>query len=230
MLVWDLCIIGLIIIICILCNIFKDDKKGIYAEDTYAQVVQVRKEKDKRIEDCISPEDIQYQISSETQHLIDTIEANKAIIKRTIEIADKEVNAAWLNSYEKIIRISTNLDDNLKYHERKNLEQAKFHYYTSLHFRSMIAANITYKECKEIEHNLRQINNLLSSIKKNGNTTGIQKQQIFATKNTLKELRETLYNRVHELNRKTEILRDNVGMECGERGQQWRAERMRHHS
>ena len=225
MLGWDLCIIGLIVIICILCNIFKDDKKGIYAEDTYVQI-----RKNRCIEDCISPEDIQYQISSETQHLIDTIEANKAIIKRTIESADKEVNAAWLNSYEKIIRISTNLDDNLKYHERKNLEQAKFQYYTSLHFRSMIAANITYKECKEIEHNLRQINSLLSSIKKNGNTTGIQKSQIISAKNTLKELREALYNRVHELNRKTEILRDKVGMECGERGQQWRAERMRHHS
>lgn len=225
MLVWDLCIIGLIVIICILCNTFKDDKKGIYAEDTYVQIRE-----NKHIEDCISPEDIQYQISSETQHLIDTIEANKAIIKRTIEIADKEVNTAWLNSYEKIIRISTNLDDNLKYHEQKNLEQVKFQYYTSLHFRSMIAANITYKECKEIEHNLRQINNLLSSIKKNGNTTGIQKSQIISTKNTLKELREALYNRVHELNRKTEILRDKVGMECGERGRQWREERMRHHS
>lgn len=108
--------------------------------------------KNKCIEDCISPEDIQYQISSETQHLIDTIETNKAIIKRTIEIADKEVNVAWLNSYEKIIRISINLDDNLKHHERKKLEQAKFHYYTSLHFRSMIAANITYKECKDFDH------------------------------------------------------------------------------
>lgn len=71
-----------------------------------------------------------------------------------MELDDKEVNAAWLNSYEKIIRISTNLDDNLKYHKQKNLEQVKFQYYTSLHFRSMIAANITYKECKE-EHTNR---------------------------------------------------------------------------
>lgn len=186
--------------------------------------------KPQRIEDCASTEDIQYQISSETQRIIAAVEANKDMIKSAMVAANKEVNTAWLNSYEKVINISANLDENLRYHAKNNLVQSKLHYYTSLHFRSMIAADIVHKEYCEIDANFNDINNLIVTIAKTGNTTGLSKAQIFSAKDALKELRKAFLDRVHELNKETATLRDKIGRECGERGARWREERMRNHS
>lgn len=186
--------------------------------------------KSQHIEDCISSEDLQYYISSETQRIIDTVETSKDMIKSAIVAANTEINTAWLNSYEKVIKVSANLDENLKHHAKNDLVQSKFHYYTSLHFRSMTAANIVYKEFCEIDSNFNDINNLIVTIAKNGNTTGLSKAQIFSTKDTLKELRKVFLDRVHELNEQTATLRDKIGRECGERGHRWWEERMRNHS
>ena len=202
----------------------KINRDSLYVDSTYAHVC-----KPQRIEECVSLEDIQYQISSETQSIITTIETSKDKIKSAIAAANKEVNVAWLNSYEKVIKISANLDENLRYYAKNNLVQSKFHYYTSLHFRSMIAADIVYKEFCQIDANFNDINNLIVTIAKNRNMTGLSKVQIFSAKDALKELRKVFLNRVHELNKETAILRDKIGLECGERGRRWREERMRNH-
>lgn len=225
MIFWVLLIIILALVIFILSKKGKTNKNSLYVDNTYAHV-----RKPQRIEDCVSAEDIQYQISTETKRIINTVETSKAMIKSAMVAANKEVNTAWLNSYEKVIKISANLDENLRYHAKKNLVQSKFHYYTSLHFRSMIAADIVYKEFCEIDANFNDINNLIVTIAKKGNTTGLSKRQIFSAKDTLKELRKIFLNRVHELNKETATLRDKIGRECGERGRRWREERMRNHS
>lgn len=222
---WALLIILLILIIFIFSRKRKTDNNSSYENNTYTPV-----RKPQRIEDCVSREDIQYQVSSETQRVIATVEASKDMIKSAMVAANKEVNTAWLNSYEKVIKISANLDENLRHHAKNNLVQSKFHYYTSLHFRSMIAADIVHKEFCEIDANFNDINNLIVTIAKTKNTTGLSKAQIFSAKDALKELRKVFLNRVHELNKETAILRDKIGRECGERGRRWREERMRNHS
>ena len=221
----DFIIIIFVLIIFILIKKRKTNSDSSYVNNTYTPV-----RKPQRIEDCVSTEDIQYQISSETQRIIDTVEASKDMIKSAMVTANKEVNTAWLNSYQKVIKISANLDENLRYYAKNNLVQSKFHYYTSLHFRSMIAADIVHKEFCEIDANFNDINNLIVNIAKNRNTTGLSKAQIFSAKDTLKELRRVFLNRVHELNKETATLRDKIGRECGERGRRWREERMRNHS
>ncbi len=225
MIFWALLIIFLILIFFIFSRKRKTDNNSSYVNNTYTPV-----RKPQRIEDCISREDIQYQISSETQRVVATVKASKDMIKSAMVAANKEVNTAWLNSYEKVIKISANLDENLRYHAKNNLVQSKFHYYTSLHFRSMIAADIVHKEFCEIDANFNDINNLIVTIAKTKNTTGLSKAQIFSAKDALKELRKVFLNRVHELNKETAILRDKIGRECGERGRRWREERMRNHS
>ena len=175
----------------------------------------------KRIEDCISQDDIQYQISYETQRVLSVVEGNKSIIKKAMKVAGHNINTAWLNSYEKVIKISTNLDKNLKFYSDRNLEYSKFRYYTSLHFRSMCAADITYREFKKIDSNFQEINELIVRMSKTKNNRGLSKAQIYSAKDALKELRKTFLNRVHELNHETEKLRDKIGKECGERGKKW---------
>lgn len=225
MIFWALLVLFLIFIIFVYTKKRKADISSSYVNNTYTPT-----HKPKRIEDCVSTEDIQYQISSETQRVIATVESSKNIIKSAMVAANKEVNTAWLNSYEKVIKISANLDENLRYHAKNNLVQSKFHYYTSLHFRSMIAADIVHREFREIDANFNDINNLIVTIAKTRNTTGLSKAQIFSAKDALKELRKVFLNRVHELNKETAILRDKIGKECGERGRRWREERMRNHS
>lgn len=225
MIFWALLIIFLILLIFIFSRKRKTDNNSSYVSNTYTPV-----RKPQRIEDCVSREDIQYQVSSETRRVIATVEASKDMIRSAMVAANKEVNTAWLNSYEKVIKISANLDENLRYHAKNNLVQSKFHYYTSLHFRSMIAADIVHKEFCEIDANFNDINNLIVTIAKTKNTTGLSKAQIFSAKDALKELRKVFLNRVHELNKETAILRDKIGRECGERGRRWREERMRNHS
>lgn len=225
MVFWALLIIFFVLVIFILSRKGKANNHSSYTDNTYTPM-----RKPQRIEDCVSREDIQYQISSETQRIIATVEASKEMIKSAMVAANKEVNTAWLNSYEKVIKISANLDENLRYHAKNNLIQSKFHYYTSLHFRSMIAADIVHKEFCEIDANFNDINNLIVTIAKTRNTTGLSKAQIYSAKDALKELRKVFLNRVHELNKETATLRDKIGTECGERGRRWREERMRNHN
>lgn len=222
---WIFLIIILVLIIFIISKIGKTNKDSSHIGRTYPPV-----SKPQRIEDCVSKEDIQYQISSETQRIIDTVEESKDVIKSAMAAANREINTAWLNSYEKVIKISANLDENLRYHAKNSLVQSKFQYYASLHFRSMIAADIVHKEYCEIDSNFNDINNLIVTIAKTRNTTGLSKAQIYSAKDALKELRKVFLNRVHELNKETATLRDKIGQECGERGRRWREERMKNHS
>lgn len=225
MLFWIFLILILILAIFIISKKGKTNRNSSYVDKTYPPV-----SKPQRIEDCVSTEDIQYQISSETQRIIDTVEESKEVIKSAMTAANREINTAWLNSYEKVIKISANLDENLRYYAKNNLVQSKFQYYASLHFRSMIAADIVHKEYCEIDANFNDINNLIVTIAKTQNTTGLSKAQIFSAKDALKELRKIFLNRVRELNKETAILRDKIGQECGERGRRWREERIRNHS
>jgi len=183
----------------------------------------------KSIEDCISSEDVQYQLTYEQQRIIQAVEKNKKEIKNAITTANGAINTAWLNSYERIIKVSTNLDSNLNYHARKNLETSKFQYYTGLWFRSMLAADIVHKEFQEIDTSFREINSLILSVK-NGKHVGIQKKIIYESKDNIKELRGIFLTRLQGMNRNTATLRDKIGQECGERGRQWRDERMRNRS
>ncbi|MBR3570802.1 MAG: hypothetical protein IKN96_08440 [Oscillibacter sp.] len=181
----------------------------------------------KRIEDCVSREDVQYQLAYETQRIIQHIEASKEAIRQAAQESDRAVNTAWLNSYEKVLRISSNLDENLKSYQSRNLEYSKFQYYTSLHFRSMLAANIAHDEYQEINRSFETINQLIVSMAKNQKRSRLSKSQIYSAKDALKELNRSLLNKVHEMNHQTGILRDKIGAECGERGRKWYADRMR---
>lgn len=182
-----------------------------------------------KIEDCMSVEDIKYQISYETQSVIADVEKNKEKIKKALVEANSNIDTAWLTSYDKLIKISSNLDDNLRYCAKQNLEQSKFQYYTGLHFRSMIAADITYKEYLKIDASFNEINKLIVAIAKNEKKINVSKAQIYSAKDSIKELRKVFLNKVHSLNHQTEILRDKIGDECGQRGKTWRNERMRNH-
>lgn len=100
-----------------------------------------------------------------------------------MEVADNVISTAWLDSCEKVIKVSANLDNNLKYYRKKNLETTKFQYYTSLHFRSMIAADIAYKHYKEIKENIKAIGQVISNVEKGNKKIGVSVKQLKKARN-----------------------------------------------
>lgn len=178
---------------------------------------------------CFSSEDMQFQIPYETQRIISSVESNKIAIVNALHAANSSISIAWLSSYEKIIKASTNLEANLNYCTLKKLEHAKFQYYTSLWYRSMINANTSYKQFKNIETSYHALNNLIVEMK-NGRNVGMPRNQVYVAKDCLKELTKLHLDHLRNLNYKTGLLRDKVGSECGERGKRWWNERMRNKS
>lgn len=153
-----------------------------------------------KIEDCISKEDMQFQISSEKKRVLSVVEENKSNIEKAMKAAHCRVSEQKLKSYERTLEISTNLEKNLRYYQEKNLKNSKFHYYTNLHFRSMKAADIMYKEYKEIELTFNKINKLKY-------VKGLSDEQLKSTKKTLFLLKNALIKQVHSLNHKTENIK-----------------------
>jgi len=182
-----------------------------------------------RIDDCVSSEDVQYKLEEINAQIIHTIEANKVEIQQAVQRSNGRIQAKWLSSYKKILEVSSNLDANIRAHARNNLRSSKFSYYTSLHYRSMCAADIAYAEFKSIDETFREINQLLLDIKKrNIRVSNAERNQYFLVKDEIKALRQTYLEKVRELNHNTAQLRDKIGAECGQRGREWRAARMRH--
>ena len=133
------------------------------------------------INECISNDDIQYQIDSEVQQVIQNIENNKVTIQKVLNETNAAIETAWLNSYNRTLRVSVNLNKNIENYRNKRLKEAKFHYYTSLWFRSMIAADLTYKEYKQIEKTRIQF-------KKKKKTMNMAQIQLNATEKALDNL------------------------------------------
>lgn len=184
-----------------------------------------------RIEDCVSSEDIQYKLEEINAQIIYTIEASRSEIQQAVRLSNGRIQAKWLSSYKRILEVSSNLNANIRVHSRNNLQSGKFAYYTGLHFRSMCAADIAYAEFKSIDETFSEINRLLLDIKKgNIRVSKIEKNQYFQVKDEIKELRRVYLAKVRELNKNTAQLRDKIGSNCGQRGREWRAARMRHRS
>ena len=182
----------------------------------------------KTINDCYSSEDIQYKMSNYENQLVNEIDGMRKNIDNAKKLSNDRIKTYWLDSYKQVLSISNMLEKNLQEQKNRLLSSAKFQYYVNLHFRSMIAADITYKEYKSVDESFREINQLLLSIK-NGKikVNRDTKNELFRVKDKTKELHNILLNRVHQLNRQTEEFKKKIGSECGERGKRWQAERER---
>lgn len=180
------------------------------------------------IEECISKEDLKFQLAKAEEEILNTIQKNKQEIKDTLRKANQTIDVSWVDSCNKILKVSNTLDNNLAYYGRRNLETSKFQYYANLHFRSMLAADFVYSEYRKIDRSFSEINAFIVRMKSRPEFRGNYKTQVHGQKDQIKSIREICLNRVHDMNHKTEILRDKIGSECGERGRKWWIERTRH--
>lgn len=223
-------LIAFLIIKAILKSIFKQKETIIYPPpgqyEPSKQYVQPKTFK--TIDECISPEDLKFQMDQAEEEILNTIQKNRQEIRETLKKANQTVDVSWIDSCNKILRVSNTLDNNLYYYKRKNLETSKFQYYVSLHYRSMIAADISYVEYEKIDKSFREINNFIVRMKSRSEFRGSYKARVHEQKDQIKLLRNLYLNRLHNMNHQTGELRDKIGSECGERGKKWWLERTRH--
>ncbi len=223
-----------IIIKTILKNIFRPHRQSVPARQSVpvrqsAPPAQNRYTKSTRtIEECISNEDLKFQMAKTEEEILIAIQKNKQEIKNTLRKANQTVDVSWLDSCDKILRISNTLDNNLAYYRRRNLEISKFQYYANLHFRSMVAADIVHSEYEKVDRSFKEMNNFIVRMKSNPEFRGNYKTQVHGQKDQIKLIRGSYLDRVHNMNHETEILRDKIGSECGERGKKWWIERTRY--
>lgn len=182
----------------------------------------------KTIDECASQDDLKFQMDKAEEEIISTIQKNKQQIADTLKKANQDIDLSWLDSCNRILRIANTLDHNLTYYAHKNLEMSKFHYYTHLHFRSMIAADFVHREYKKIDQSFTEINRFIVRMKPTPTFYGDYKNFIHSQKNQIKSIRNLSLNRLHSMNHQTEILRDKIGKECGKRGYEWWLERKKH--
>lgn len=180
------------------------------------------------IDECISQEDIKFQLDKAEEEILNAIQRNKQQIADTLRKANQAIDVSWLESCNKVLRVSNTLDNNLAYYAKKNLEMSKFQYYAHLHFRSMIAADIVHREYEKVDRSYTEINRFIVNMKSNQRFKGSYKAQIHEQKDQIKLIRKSFLDRVHHMNHETAVLRDKIGAECGKRGREWWLERTRH--
>lgn len=222
-------LIGFLIIRAVLKSIFRPKT------DTYYPPIQPELKQPKQytptlktIDECISEDDLKFQMAQAEEEILNVIKKNKEEIKDTLRKANQTIDTSWLDSCNKILRVSNTLNNNLTYYGHKNLETSKFQYYANLHFRSMIAANIVYSEYEKIDKSFTEINNFIVRMKSHPEFRGNYKTQVHGQKDQIKSIRNLSLNQVHSMNHETAILRDKIGSECGERGRKWWIDRKRH--
>lgn len=220
-------LVVILIIKIILQNIFKPriitDGPSVKPIDIQPQQPTLR-----TIEECISEEDLKFHMDQAEEEILNVIKKNKEAIKDTLRKANQTIDVSWLDSCNKILSVSNTLDNNLAYYGRKNLETSKFQYYANLHFRSMVAADIVYSEYKKIDESFTEINKFIVRMKSRSEFRGNYKTQVHGQKDQIKSIRNFYLNRVHNMNHETEVLRDKIGAECGERGKRWWRDRTRY--
>lgn len=222
-------LIAFLIIKAILKSFFKKEEITYHPSGQYEQSKQyVQPKTFKTIDECISPEDLKFQMDQAEEEILNTIQKNRQEIKDTLKKANQTVDVSWIDSCNKILRVSNTLDNNLSYYKRKNLETSKFQYYANLHYRSMIAADISYAEYEKIDKSFREINQFIVRMKSRPEFRGSYKTQVHEQKDQIKLLRNFCLNRVHNMNHQTGELRDKIGSECGERGKEWWLKMTRH--
>ena len=182
----------------------------------------------RNIQECISSDDIQYRIDAASQELEKRVEKSRELVEAAKRQGYITVSTAWMDRFNQMVEVSNTLNQNLIYENQRRLQNDKFHRYTSLHYRSMLMGDLAHQDYLEAKKGRDQIGDLLVAIgKKQVKVSQAEKTNYYQIKDAFKESTSFLYERMKGINNHTAELRDKIGRECGERGAQWRRERMK---
>lgn len=184
-------------------------------------------QKPQNITQCIDrTNDRIYSLDSESSQVCKQVSTARTTSSASIrQVAQKKsisIDLSWMANLQSTLEAANTLVQNMAAQETTTLTQSKFHYYTSLHFRSMLAADFVHAEFSKADRTLKQISNLLVEIgKKNITVSQKEKTELYQVKDVVKEARRILLDKVHQLNNNTRTFKMKIYSECGERGREW---------
>ena len=157
------------------------------------------------INDCYSSEDIIYNIDSKQKQLEDRIEYSKRLVAEAKSKGYLTANTDWVNRFKQMVEVSNTLNENLIYENQRRLNYD-------------IQAKAGRSQMYDLINDIRN---------KKVRVPDSDREKLVQLKDAFREATDFLYNRMKSINNQTASLRDKIGAECGERGKQWWAERMK---
>lgn len=202
-LVWILLVV-ILVVISIIITIIKTSGK--------------RAKRNRMLKRCQSSSDINYRLQESEARILKELAKNRSEIQRALKLSNQRIDTEWMDSCERVITVASILQQNIEHQKKSRLQASKFHTYTNLWFRSMLAADLVHDEFVDINKSYDEINKLILSLKgkKGGYIDTIHK-----SKDLMKKGRQLVLNKLHELNHNTGEWRDKIGHECGEGGRKW---------
>ena len=191
----------------------------------------INREKIYTLPECIdqTEDTMSYKLDEDVIRVCNSIEKTENSTVLNDLKSEEEENITiifpWMYHFKETLEVANTLQKNLESNESTTLKRSKFHYYTSLHFRSMIAADLIYAEYRKAADSLDEIGEIIVKIgKKEIQVTNAQYKEIFMVKDVVKNARDMLHKSVQELNHKTHTFKLKIRDECGDRGQMWYTE------
>lgn len=143
-------------------------------------------------------------------------------IKVAQRTASANISFRFMQRQEELARESRRLEGKLQQHMAQRLETSSFHYYTQLHFDSMLAADQRHQMYKEACGALDEVGRVIVAIGKG--TIRVSKQEkdeLYKLKDGIKASRDAHLANTRLLNNQTHAFKEKIRSECGERGREW---------
>ncbi len=180
------------------------------------------------IRQCKSAEDVAVRLSEAEAAIDRKVQESRSIVQEAQREGYLKVNTEWMNRFDELVNVSNTLNENLSIEMDRRMNLDRFHRYNNIWFRSVLMSDLVYDDYMHAKQSLDEIGQVLVSIGKGQmKVSYAQKNQFYEMKDMFKSARDLLYKRLLSINEHTKKFREKIGNECGERGRQWRAERMR---
>ena len=174
------------------------------------------------LNDCISEEDLSFQIDDRQKALEQELSKSREKIAEAKRKGYIKASVTWTERFDRFTEVSNTLYKNLEYENSKKLVQSKFHRYTSLHFRSMLLGDLAHQDYMESKKIRDEIGGLLVEIgKKKVTVSRADKAELYQIKDTCVKTTKYLYDRMVKVQLQTRKLKEKIRDECGARGREW---------
>ncbi len=184
-----------------------------------------------QIKKLYDPADYTVTSSPQQKQFISDVNAYQRTRKKTLQPIQSSSGTeiisfdfSWSDDLQELMEATEVLYTNAQMNCNRRLDSERFHYYTNLHFRSFIAADLCHAKIGEMRPCYDRVNLTLKRLNDRSDPLRVSKEdynQIVRIKDSIKALIAFLSERVSSLNVQTGILRDKIRDECGTGGRKW---------
>ncbi len=177
---------------------------------------------------CKSKEDVPYKLIEAETVVEQKVQQSRTIVREAERQGYIKVSTVWMERFNELVEVSNTLNQNLILENERRTQMDRFYRYNDIWYRSVLMGNIAFNDYQSAKASLDEIGTVIDAIDRGRmRVNWDQKTKLYEIQDTFKKAKDILLKRVQSINAHTAAFRDKIGNECGERGRQWRAERMK---